>query len=260
VTFVRYYPRWAAILAATALSGCAPLGPLPVVAPPELVAGVMSTPSAETVQASGSIQIMSPEGFYNAGLVMSYRAPDSLRALVQVGFGTTVAELALTGPTGVAYLPQTREAYLLDAESALMIGTSVVYPALLLRLMEPVSADDLTGDTLRVMSSGGSYYLRDEAPDGVRTWKISGRGRDLEGEDFTATGSTIEWHRSFTTQRARRVPSLLTVTFGESTMTVHLNRINIAPHWNTTPFVVRLPDGLVPIDLSTRSRKADEHN
>jgi hypothetical protein len=226
--------------------GCVPTGPLPVVPAGELLAGALSTPGARQIQASGTIQIASPDGVFNGGLLLLYRYPDSLKAMVQVGFGTTVAEIGFGGSHGIAYLPQQKEAYMLGVGSALVIGTTTAYPALLMDLMAPPEAVRNSG-TLSVSSSEGRYYLKSESPTGNRIWRIQGRSRDLRAEDFVAAESDMEWHRSFTVRRNQRVPVYFTVRFGEMTMTVNLKRIDVSPNWNKSPFEVRLPQDLVPI-------------
>ncbi len=242
----------AAILALSLMAvGCASRGPLTWAPPGDLIATVMSTPSARTVQASGTIQVTSPEGVHSGGLLLFYKCPDSVKVLIQIGFGTTVAEVAMTNTDGIAYFPQQREAYVIDPGAALAIGTATVYPALLARLMSPVTAEDINDVTTTVVTGERYYYLRDESASGVRTWKINGRTRDLEGEDFDAAESTIRWSRSFAIHRNRRVPSFFSVTFGETIMTVHLNRIDVAPEWKSNPFSVRLPENLEPIRMGS---------
>lgn len=231
--------------------GCALRGPLSWAPPGDLIATVMSTPSARTVQASGTIQVTSPDGVYSGGLLLFYKCPDSVKVLIQVGFGTTVAEVTMTNNDGIAYFPQQREAYAIEPGAALAIGTSTVYPALLARLMSPVTAEDFNDETTTVVTGERYYYLRDESASGVRTWKINGRTRDLESEDFVSAESTVRWNRSFAIHRNRRVPSFFTVTFGETIMTVHLNRIDVAPEWKSNPFGVRLPENLELIRMGS---------
>jgi hypothetical protein len=243
------YTMCIAVVLAASL-GCVPTGPLPVVPAGELLAGALSTPGARQVQASGTIQIASPDGVFNGGLLLFYRYPDSLKAMVQVGFGTTVAEIGFGGSHGIAYLPQQKEAYVLGVGSALVIGTTTAYPALLIDLMAPPEAVRDNDGTLSVSSSEGRYYLQSESPAGSRTWRIQGRSRDLRAEDFVAAESDMEWHRSFTVRRNQRVPVNFTVRFGEMTMTVNLKRIDVSPNWSKSPFEVRLPEGLVPIEPS----------
>jgi hypothetical protein len=246
---LRRMRRFALIvwMAALCLSGCAARGPLPMVPPGDLLSRVLATPGARAIQASGSIQVTSAEGVYTGGLLLYYREPDSIKVMVQVGFGTTIAEMVMTGATGIAYLPQQRQALRIDAGSALVIGSATVYPALLARLMEPVSANHLYRDSLELIVGPTSYYLRDVSPGGVRTWQIGGRSGDLQSEEFASAESTVKWHRAFAVQRNQRVPNYFSVQFGDAVMTVHLNRIDVAPQWRRTPFTVRLPEGMEPL-------------
>ena len=226
---------------AALLPGCAPVpGPLPPVSPQELLYDVFSTPGANAVQARGDIQVSTPDGGYRGSILLFYRHPDSLKVLIQAGLGTTIAELALTGPNGIAYLPQQRQAFELTPGSALLVGNATMYPSLLTHLMNSVESEHF-GDSVSVLIAGRSYYLRGDSPGGLRTWKINGRSRDLEAEDFISAEHTVEWHRTFKVIRDRRVPHHISVQLGDTKTVVTLTRIDVAPEWRGNPFRVRLP-------------------
>ncbi len=226
---------------ATAMLGCTPApGPLPPVSARELLRDVCSIPGAAGFQARGSIEVASPECGYAGGLLLFYRHPDSIRVVIQAGLGTTLAELALTGSTGIAYLPHQNQAFELTPASAFVVGNATMYPSLIMRLLGPVESERL-GDSIVVSVAARSYLLRAESASGLRTWKIDGRTRRLESEDFTSTERNVEWHRTFEVERGVRAPKSISVRFGDTRTVISLTRIEVTPAWRGNEFRVPLP-------------------
>ena len=242
--FVRRSATLLALGVVFAASGCVPPGPPPPLAPRALLSSVMEIPSARRVQAKGTIQVSSPEGTHQGTIMLYYQDPDSLKAVVQAGLGTTVAEIAFTGPQGIVYAPQQRQAFTLDAGSAIALGTAVVHPFFLTRLMHPVAAEDMA-DSLAAMAEAGGYLLRGRSPEGVRTWTISSRTRELISEEFVSADQTLQWRRSFRVVRDQRAPNSLTVRLDGTTTMVNLTWIDVSPRWAHPPFHVRLPENVV---------------
>ncbi len=234
-------------LALTIVSACAPgLDPQPRPAR-ELVAVVLSTPGCESLQARGNLTISSPEGVFRGAVLMHYRYPDSLRVVVQIGLGSTVADIAMTGADGIAYLPQHRQALMLDAGSAIGLGSASVHPSLLMTLFRPAQASDMI-DTRVAVPENGAYVLRNESVVGVRTWRVSAE-LDLISEHFVDAQQTLAWHREFATRRGLRVPSAVSLSLGPTQTSVTLTRIDGSPRWERSPFHVRLPEGMEPVPL-----------
>lgn len=240
--------RFITLVAAGALlSACVPApGPLRPATPQELFTAILSTPSASAAQARGSIQVRSPGGGYSGSVLVFYRAPDSLKVLVQAGFGATLVDLAITGPNGVAYLPLQRQAFELTPASALVVGEAALYPSLLVRLLGPVEAEHF-GDSVGVTISGSRYYLTGRSASAVRTWEINGRTRQLESEGFLSGEEDVEWRRGFTVIRNRRVPNSISLRLRETTTVISLTKINVAPEWTGGQFTVRLPPDVQPV-------------
>lgn len=240
-----------AIALASCLSACAavrpPLQPVPAA---DLISGVLAMPSAHALQTLGSLRITSPEGSLNAAFVAFYRFPDSVKVQIQGGFGTTLAEIVLAGGRGIAYLPQQRQAFEIGEGSALVVGTAVIYPSLLLHLLKPVEAERLALDS-DVSISGGKYVVSSARGSGNRTWRIAGRSRRLEAEQFESSDAGMSWDRSFGTVQGLRVPDSFSVRLGDTSMNATFSRIIVSCDWPNSPFVVRLPDGMVPMPLAT---------
>ena len=242
----------AAIVLISALPGCVPMpGPLPQIEPDDLMARMTHTPGANTLQASGIIQLNSPESSYNANLLLFYRAPDSVKMVIQVGFGTTLAELLLTGATGVAYFPHQRQAFSLNAGSAIDIGSVTVYPSIVTSLLKPFEPTiSEIPDSIRVTGHTGFYYLTQYCQGSIRTWKVEGRSHCLDTEDFTTIEDNIQWQRSFRVIRRQLAPENIIVQFSGATTTLYLRRIDVSPNWDHSPFNIRLPDDVHILDLS----------
>ncbi len=224
-------------------------GPLPLATPRELVGALARTPRAQAFQASGVLQLVSRKGTHNAGVMLFFKAPDSVKMVIQMGLGTTAAEILITGAEGVAYFPQMRQAFTLDAGTAITVGDARVYPGVVTALLRPFDPQAL-GDSLHVHVSGDYYYLVSRDLAGDRTLKIEGRARRLDTEDYHSTDDTIDWSRSFRVERNQLVPENIIVTFAGATTTMFLRSINVAPRWERSPFSVRLPDNVMLIDPS----------
>ena len=234
------------------LYGCAPgPGPLPPMASTDLLAELARTPGAGRIQASGLIQLNSPENNYNAGVLLFYREPDSVKMVIQAGFGTTLAEMLITGAEGLAYFPQQRQAFTLNAGSAIGIGSVNVYPSIVTSLLRPFTpAISEAVDSVGVVAQDGFYYLTHYAQGGTRVWKIDGRHRQLDTEEYATAEENIRWQRSFRVERRQLVPENIIVRFGGSTTTLFLRRIDVAPTWERSPFNIRLPEGVEVFDYS----------
>lgn len=223
------------------VSGCAPAPrPLELLAPSALLRHVYATPGATWLQARGKIQVTTADGGYSGGLLLFYRHPDSLRVVIQAGLGTTFAEVALTGQSGVAYLPHQEHAFALTPASAIIVGSTTMYPSLLARLLAPAESERF-GDSLSVAIDGRDYFVRGASPSGVRTWQIDGRTLELEAEEFTAAEASLAWRRTFKLERNVRVPRTILVRLGDTTTAITLTHVDVAPRWRGNEFRVRVP-------------------
>jgi len=221
--------------------GCAPLRRAPAPATPrEILAALYSTPGATELQARGQIRVTSPDGGYTGSVLLYYRYPDSARFVIQAGFGATLAELALTGLTGLAYLPQQKQAFELTPGSAIVVGQAALYPSLVMRLLGPAESEPFA-DSLSLAVEGRSYVLRDSTPSGRRVWRVDGWSRQLQAEDFRSADNNVEWHREFKRSRNVRVPRMVFVRLGETKTVIDLTYVDAAPRWKGNEFRVRLP-------------------
>ena len=238
-----------AALSAASLAGCMPPG---VQSPPppteDLVREVLSVPSAHALRAYGTLRLSSPEGNFVASAVVFYSHPESLKVVVQGGFGTTVAEIALAGDRGVAYLPQQRQAFELREGSGLLLGTAVVYPSMLFHLLKPVDVERPGPDAV-VGTEANSYVLASRTATGTRIWRISGRSRRLESEEYRAVENTTYWNRSFGLVNGTRVPKSFSVRLGDTSMSGEFTRIDLAPANRPGAFSVVLPPGVEPMPV-----------
>jgi hypothetical protein len=224
--------------------GCTPpSGPLPDLPVPTILSGIARTPGVRRMQASGRIQAVSKKGTSNAGILLYYRYPDSVKMIIQVGFGTTVAELLFTGPHGLAYFPHQRQAYRIRAGAALTLEGAEFYPSVVTALLRPFDIG-VIADSVELKINGADYILSSENAGGKRTWQISGRTFQLSGEKYEATGGTISWERTFHRIRNQIAPEDIIVRFGETETMLFLRRINVSPSWKRSPFRIKLPENV----------------
>ncbi|HPC44630.1 MAG TPA: hypothetical protein PLJ50_05755 [Candidatus Latescibacteria bacterium] len=224
--------------------GCAPTC---VKTPPppagELIAEVLSVPGAHAIQAYGTLRVTSPEGNYSGSAVVFYSYPESVKVVLQGGFGTTFAEIALAGGKGIAYLPQQRQALELADGSCLLFGSVVVYPSMLLHLLKPVDAERLGQDAI-ISTECSQYVLASRTAAGTRIWRLSARAHRLEAEEFRSVENTMFWTRTFGAANGIRVPKSFSVRLGETTMSAEFTRINVSPVMRPNTFAVALPPGI----------------